>query len=331
MILADKIIEERKRMGWSQEELAEKLEVSRQAVSKWEGAQSIPDINRIIQMAEIFGVTTDYLLKDDALRDETNIPLTESDETKSNVRKVSMEEAADFLSIRKKQAPKIANGVSLCILSPVILIVLAGVSDAGLFGISENFAGGFGVVTLLVMVAIAVFQFIQCGNENQKYEFLQKEEIETSYGVDGMAREKRTAYEGTYNRYVAVGVILCILCSVPLLIASFMTEKDAIITSMVGVLLIMVSVAVNMFVRVGTVKAGYDMLLQENDYTIGKKKQAPLLERVGTIYWLSAVAIYLAVSFLTNRWEITWVVWPVAGVLYGVIAAIAQIAIRAED
>ena len=43
MILADKIIEERKRNGWSQEELAEKLGVSRQSVSKWEGAQSVPD------------------------------------------------------------------------------------------------------------------------------------------------------------------------------------------------------------------------------------------------------------------------------------------------
>ena len=63
MILADKIIEERKRIGLSQEELAEKLNVSRQSVSKWEGAQSIPDINRIIMLAEIFGVTTDYLLR----------------------------------------------------------------------------------------------------------------------------------------------------------------------------------------------------------------------------------------------------------------------------
>lgn len=60
MILADKIMEERKRNGWSQEELAEKLNVSRQSVSKWEGAQSIPDINRILQMAELFGVSTDY-------------------------------------------------------------------------------------------------------------------------------------------------------------------------------------------------------------------------------------------------------------------------------
>ena len=61
MILADKIINERKKNGWSQEELAERLSVSRQSVSKWEGAQSVPDLQKVIQMAELFGVTTDYL------------------------------------------------------------------------------------------------------------------------------------------------------------------------------------------------------------------------------------------------------------------------------
>ena len=64
MILADKIIRLRKKNGWSQEELAEKMQVSRQAVSKWEGAQTIPDLEKILMLSRLFGVTTDYLLKD---------------------------------------------------------------------------------------------------------------------------------------------------------------------------------------------------------------------------------------------------------------------------
>ena len=59
MILADKITELRKKEGWSQEQLAEKVGVSRQAISKWEGAQTTPDIGRILQMAQLFGVSTD--------------------------------------------------------------------------------------------------------------------------------------------------------------------------------------------------------------------------------------------------------------------------------
>jgi len=65
MILADKITENRKRNGWSQEDLADKLGVSRQSVSKWESAQAVPDMKKIVMMSEVFGVSTDYLLRDD--------------------------------------------------------------------------------------------------------------------------------------------------------------------------------------------------------------------------------------------------------------------------
>ena len=65
MILAEKIITLRKRMNWSQEELAEKLNISRQSVSKWEVGATIPDLDKILKMSELFGVSTDYLLKDE--------------------------------------------------------------------------------------------------------------------------------------------------------------------------------------------------------------------------------------------------------------------------
>lgn len=57
MILADKIIRLRKKNGWSQEELAEKMKVSRQAVSKWEGAQTIPELEKVLMLASLFECT----------------------------------------------------------------------------------------------------------------------------------------------------------------------------------------------------------------------------------------------------------------------------------
>ena len=68
MTFSDKLIALRKKAGWSQEELAERLNVSRQSVSKWESAQSMPDIDKILQLSSLFSVTTDCLLKDDAGR-----------------------------------------------------------------------------------------------------------------------------------------------------------------------------------------------------------------------------------------------------------------------
>ena len=65
MKLSDKILTLRKRGGMSQEELAEKLNVSRQAVSRWELGSAQPDANNILQISKLFGVTADYLLNDD--------------------------------------------------------------------------------------------------------------------------------------------------------------------------------------------------------------------------------------------------------------------------
>ena len=96
MILADKIINERKKLGWSQEELAEKLDVSRQSVSKWESAQSIPDLTKILQLAEVFGVSTDYLLKDE-LEPTDNEIVYETGESSEKVTVVSMEQANEFM------------------------------------------------------------------------------------------------------------------------------------------------------------------------------------------------------------------------------------------
>ena len=70
MNLADRIQYLRKQKGYSQEDLADKVGVSRQAVSKWESEQSTPDLEKVIAMSELFEVTTDYLLKGTASRGE---------------------------------------------------------------------------------------------------------------------------------------------------------------------------------------------------------------------------------------------------------------------
>ena len=126
MILADKIIDLRKKAGWSQEELAEKLAVTRQSVSKWEGAQSIPDMDKVVQMSCLFGVTTDYLLKDEI---EIAEPTVTEDDRRPPLRRVTIGEASDYLALRRTAAPKMALATMLCIFSPIALIGLAAVSE----------------------------------------------------------------------------------------------------------------------------------------------------------------------------------------------------------
>ena len=63
MQIVDRIQQLRKQRGFSQEELADKIGVSRQAVSKWESGQSTPDLDKVVAMSDLFCVTTDYIIK----------------------------------------------------------------------------------------------------------------------------------------------------------------------------------------------------------------------------------------------------------------------------
>ena len=65
MKMSDKLIELRKEKGWSQEDFAEKLDVSRQAISRWENGIALPDAQNILRISKLFHVTADYLLNDD--------------------------------------------------------------------------------------------------------------------------------------------------------------------------------------------------------------------------------------------------------------------------
>ena len=321
MILADKIIELRKKNGWSQEELAEKLGVSRQAVSKWEGAQSVPDIQRILEMSRLFGVSTDYLLKDDM--DYGSEAITESTaETDSPLRRVDMETASAFLAFRRNWAPRIALAVFLCIISPVALIMLGAFSEYGVLDISENAAGGIGLIILLLLVAGAVSIFIIYGMKNQPYEFLEKENIDTAYGVTGMVREYKERCAAACSTQIVLGVVLCILSLLPLFGALCVTENELVITLCVCLLLVIVAVGVVFLVLAGMKRGAANMLLQEGDYSREEKKRNRLTSTAAGVYWLLVTAGFLAWSFTTGGWNRTWIVWPVAGVLFPAVMAV---------
>lgn len=332
MILADKIINERKKNGWSQEELAEMLSVSRQSVSKWESAQSVPDLQKILKMAEIFGVSTDYLLKDE-LEPEITLPEDYSKTIvpdSSPLRTVTLEEADEFLSLQEKRASVTALGVSLCIISPALLIFFSGFEKFG--ERFETLGVAAGLTALFVLVAVAVFLFITSHSKNQKYEFLEKEAFETAYGVTGMVKEKQKNYSQTHAVRLSFGVMLCILSVVPLVTLSIIFDgMDYLITAAVSLLLLIVSAGVNLIVRTAIIEGGFQQLLQENEYTLKAKKDKAYLAPFESIYWTIVLAGYLAWSFISNRWGMTWIVWPIAGVLFGVLSEILKMLNHKND
>ncbi len=272
MILADKIINLRKKNGWSQEELAEKMNVSRQAVSKWEGAQSVPDLNKILLLSQIFGVSTDYLLKDDLEEEEIKVQdessYIEEKGEQIEVRKISMEEANEFLQVREKTAGKIALGVLLCILSPICVMILTAAQEANLLVTTEDAAASMGVIILFMMIAAAVALFIYSGMQTSEFEYLEKDILETAYGVDGMVKEKMRQYKSTYTKYNIIGTCLCVLAVVPLFAALVFTEDDFVMVLMVAVLLVMVGIGTMFFTTAGLRWDSMKILLQQEDYSL---------------------------------------------------------------
>ena len=325
MILADKITEMRKKNGWSQEELADQLEVSRQSVSKWESAQSVPDMNKILRLSELFGVSTDYLLKDEMEAPEGTRPMPVEAEPEGI--RVSMEEASSFLEFRNVSSFRVPLGVMLCILSPVLLILLAGLQEMGRIGMSENQAVGIGAAVLLAMVVAAVALFVLTSIQGKRYEYLEKEPIDTEYGVDGMARERMKQIRPDYTRHLTAGIVLCAAAAIPIFLsmAVFDSGNSFPYLAAVGAMLVLVGFGVFLIVRSCMIWEALNMLVEEGDYSRRNKEEERRNAPIAGIYWSVVLAVYFAYSFITRRWDQSWIVWPIAGVLYGAVTGILKL------
>lgn len=312
MILADKIINLRKKNSWSQEELAEKLGVSRQSISKYEGAQSIPDMDKILKLSKIFGVTTDYLIKDEIEAPE----FLDEDYEESKMRKVSMEMASDYLALKEISAKNLALGVSLCIISPILLVILSQAYESLLLPVSENVVVGLSLTVLFLFIIVAVGIFVREGMTLKKYEFIESEAIDTDYGVDGMARDRMEKFHDSFVKNNIIGILLIVASVLPLFIGMIFSAEDMVMAISTAFLLALVALGVNFLLRANIPMSALKALLEEEDFTRKNKELKKKADPFISAYWILMVAIYLGYSFATNNWGRSWIIWPVAGVSY---------------
>ena len=321
MIFADKLILLRKKAGWSQEELADQMNVTRQSVSKWEGAQSVPDLEKMLRLSELFGVSTDYLLKDE-IEEAEHIDL--SDDTPL-LRRVSMEEANAFLSVKLRTAKTIAYAAFLCILSPIALLILSAISECTAGVLNENIANGIGMVVLIILVAIAAVMFISSGGKTAPFAYLEKEKFETEYGVSGMVKERKAQYKDLHTKNNIAGTCLCIAALIPLFIGAIINaDSDLFLTIMLSLSFLIAGVGVICFIKTGIIWASYEKLLQEGEYSKENKEKPSLASAIYTAYWVIAAAVYLGYSLSSNNWGQSWIIWVIAGVIFSAVIAITN-------
>ena len=318
MNLADKITALRRQRGLSQEELADMLDVTRQSVSKWEGGQSVPDIQKILQLSAIFKVSTDYLLKDEEGEEIISRSDAPSPNT-GNAVKLSRERADEYLAQQKSNAVRYAVATALCILSPLVLIVL-NLSPA-LEKIGVAAAEITGICVLFVLVAIGVGIFIYSYLKTRPFSEINSGATVTEE-VRKYLEKDRQDFVPLFTALVITGVTLCILSTIPLIVCSLTYEECFYIGFVVFDVVIML--AVMLFVWGGTRWYAYNRLLGLGEFSKEGRRKARISEIVGGIYWPLVVAIYLATSFITSEWGKTWIIWPVAAVIFVVVEAVIE-------
>lgn len=316
MILADKIAQLRRQKGWSQEELAHQLDVSRQAVSKWEGGASIPDLDKILKLSQLFNVTTDYLLKDELEQPDAQPAPQEGLPQEEPRRLITLDQANAYLDTVQAVRRRLAAGVGLCILSPICLIQLGAWADGTP---AEDRMGILGVVILLVVVALGLLLILPAALRLEPFETLETEELDLAYGVAGILEKKKQEFEPAYRRSMTAGVVLCVLAVVPLMAAAMLDAPDFWVCAAVNLLLVIVAGAVQLFLNAGMVRGSYDKLLQTGEYTLHQKWTNRRIGWFAGAYWCFVTAVYLGVSFWYENWDRSWIIWAVAGLVFAAL------------
>ena len=255
MKLSEKIIALRRLKGWSQEELAERLSVSRQSVSKWESGASTPELDRVAELCRLFDVTADALIRDELLPEclGDSEPVGDPEHPL-----LSLDDTYAYVAQTQTVANKIGLGVAACVASPVLMVLFDEVS--------ETLSNLFGLPAMFLLIAWGVWQFITAGSMNERYRFIEKRRFMLSREAQNWVIEAREQFRPALTRDIALGVALCILSPMPVIILDAFVYHSPLLTGMgPALLLLFVALAVYLFIHSGSVQGCYHRLLKERD------------------------------------------------------------------
>lgn len=188
-----------------------------------------------------------------------------------------------------------------------------------------------GVIILLPIIAVGVALFIAADRQTKIHEELEYETSTLDEATIAEVKAKKAGFSKSYTAMTITGTVLCIISAIPLLCGVFFTQMldngqlDHLMTGLVAGTLTLIAIGVFFFVKSNIIMDSYNILLQTDDYTPKKKLGRKIMNKYAALYWLVAVLLYLGYSFITNDWQHSWIVWPIAGILYGIIEKILNL------
>jgi len=222
---------------------------------------------------------------------------------------LSGDEADDYLFQTKRSGIWVGIGVWLVLTGVCAFLMISSISPAH---------GAMGIFVLLAVVAVAVAIFIMNGLRMERFEHYTKQNIRLDMQDRAELEQQLARFMPRFTIQIIAG-IASILLAVGMLI--FLGELGYEMLPLV-LLLLTVGFAAFLFITAGTTKSGYDVLLGKGDYSNKTKnnKAERIIGTVASVYWPLMVAIYLLWSFIGDAWGISWLIWPVAGILFGAFA-----------
>ena len=289
----------RKRAGLTQEDLAEKMEVSRQSVSKWESNAAYPEMDAILRLCDLFGVDMDTFLRGDVSRRFG-------------------EDAAGYDKHMNVFSRAIAGGVGLILLGVTVLMFLLigvqGDEDAVVLPIT-------GTAVLLIFIAISAAIFIVSGMGHDRFR-KKHPTIQPFY-----TEEQIDAFERRFPLLIALPVVLILIGIVVQVVIVLIPElsdkgtEDQWALLGTALLMLCITVAVTVLVWAGIQKSKYNIEeynrqnQQEFDPTPEQKRLTQLIGAVWGVGMALATALFLLLGFARNLWDSASTIYPVAALL----------------
>ncbi len=236
-------------------------------------------------------------------------------------RMLTMDEVRDFLHFGTIKGFTIAAGVALCILSTV----------GPIFTDTLGHLESLGLLWLFLLILVAVGLFVMTGIVGKAWEYIEKEPCSIDFATSAFVENEKSRYNISYTVQLTVGIILCCVCWMPLVFLDSFGNIGFLVrwADTFGVIFLLATVAIGVFliVHAGIIRGCYNTLLKVNDsstisgsYVKNERRyDDPKVETAMDIYWPTVKSVYLIWSFLTFHWWKTWIIWPIAGILKGIL------------
>ena len=290
MNFAENLQNLRKKKNMTQDELAEKLQVSRQAVSKWESGSGYPETEKIISICEIFDCSMDELVRG----------------------KITLDKKDNYDLVMSTSAKQVSIAVTLILLGVSIFLTIIGLSP------DVEQSSLIGICVILLGVAFAVPLFIVNGFKIE--EFKKKNPILNNVYTENELEVGKTKY----TKFTAIGISIILIGVMIMMLLLGLKIGGEESSLPVAILMYFITIGTSIIVYASNMKEKFDILKYNKENTLEYKEVKNKVGKICGIIMLITTIIFLIWGFTLNMWEINWLVYPIGGILCGIISIIFE-------